>query len=262
MLNLVSYGGSETRMWFKPQTSHLEARVSSAQWGRTSGGTWISITADCFTNQDNKTASVLKRALISQNEKMCFAFTRLSCCCSSLILMHMSANRNILSVCKRHLCSDFCSAHFILCSRCHIRVIDTFGTEPAYNHEEYATLHGYRTNWGYWNLHGQQYMTMFRMLVFIFLCIFPRIWTLWWMHVGMCVHKLIKSSTRNRRGFWGGANGAENVTVQQEPYTFGETGGSRNSSCLCSHQLIQWITYCCHRAWHCERRQLSSQVWK
>ncbi|TWW69620.1 Alpha-1,6-mannosylglycoprotein 6-beta-N-acetylglucosaminyltransferase B [Takifugu flavidus] len=47
--------------------------------------------------------------------------------------------------------------------KCHIRVIDTFGTEPAYNHEEYATLHGYRTNWGYWNLHGQQYMTMFRM---------------------------------------------------------------------------------------------------
>nr|XP_055039811.1 alpha-1,6-mannosylglycoprotein 6-beta-N-acetylglucosaminyltransferase B isoform X3 [Misgurnus anguillicaudatus] len=45
--------------------------------------------------------------------------------------------------------------------RCHIRVIDTFGTEPAYNHEEYATLHGYRTNWGYWNLNSKQYMTMF-----------------------------------------------------------------------------------------------------
>ncbi|XP_057201460.1 alpha-1,6-mannosylglycoprotein 6-beta-N-acetylglucosaminyltransferase B isoform X1 [Triplophysa rosa] len=45
--------------------------------------------------------------------------------------------------------------------RCHIRVIDTFGTEPAYNHEEYATLHGYRTNWGYWNLNCKQYMTMF-----------------------------------------------------------------------------------------------------
>lgn len=45
--------------------------------------------------------------------------------------------------------------------KCHIRVIDTFGTEPAYNHEEYATLHGYRTNWGYWNLHAPQYMTMF-----------------------------------------------------------------------------------------------------
>ena len=47
-------------------------------------------------------------------------------------------------------------------------MIDTFGTEPAYNHEEYATLHGYRTNWGYWNLHGQQYMTMFRTSCFIF----------------------------------------------------------------------------------------------
>ncbi|CAG5947748.1 unnamed protein product [Menidia menidia] len=45
--------------------------------------------------------------------------------------------------------------------KCHIRVIDTFGTEPAYNHEEYATLHGYRTNWGYWNLNPRQYMTMF-----------------------------------------------------------------------------------------------------
>ncbi|XP_051570296.1 alpha-1,6-mannosylglycoprotein 6-beta-N-acetylglucosaminyltransferase B-like [Myxocyprinus asiaticus] len=45
--------------------------------------------------------------------------------------------------------------------RCHIRVIDTFGTEPAYNHEEYATMHGYRTNWGYWNLNCKQYMTMF-----------------------------------------------------------------------------------------------------
>uniref|UniRef100_H3ANT0 alpha-1,6-mannosyl-glycoprotein 6-beta-N-acetylglucosaminyltransferase n=1 Tax=Latimeria chalumnae TaxID=7897 RepID=H3ANT0_LATCH len=45
--------------------------------------------------------------------------------------------------------------------KCHIRVIDTFGTEPAYNHEEYATLHGYRTNWGYWNLNPLQYMTMF-----------------------------------------------------------------------------------------------------
>uniref|UniRef100_A0AAY4AI72 alpha-1,6-mannosyl-glycoprotein 6-beta-N-acetylglucosaminyltransferase n=1 Tax=Denticeps clupeoides TaxID=299321 RepID=A0AAY4AI72_9TELE len=45
--------------------------------------------------------------------------------------------------------------------KCHIRVIDTFGTEPAYNHEEYATMHGYRTNWGYWNLNCRQYMTMF-----------------------------------------------------------------------------------------------------
>ncbi|KAL7860274.1 hypothetical protein AOLI_G00166230 [Acnodon oligacanthus] len=52
--------------------------------------------------------------------------------------------------------------------KCHIRVIDTFGTEPAYNHEEYATLHGYRTNWGYWNLNCRQYMTMFRKQGFVF----------------------------------------------------------------------------------------------
>ncbi|NXC84385.1 MGT5B acetylglucosaminyltransferase, partial [Cercotrichas coryphoeus] len=45
--------------------------------------------------------------------------------------------------------------------RCRVRVIDTFGTEPAYNHEEYATLRGYRTNWGYWNLQPAQFMTMF-----------------------------------------------------------------------------------------------------
>nr|XP_033817077.1 alpha-1,6-mannosylglycoprotein 6-beta-N-acetylglucosaminyltransferase B [Geotrypetes seraphini] len=46
-------------------------------------------------------------------------------------------------------------------SRCLIRVVDTFGTEPAYNHEEYATMHGYNTNWGYWNLNPKQFMTMF-----------------------------------------------------------------------------------------------------
>ncbi|KAG7271337.1 hypothetical protein CRUP_037286 [Coryphaenoides rupestris] len=45
--------------------------------------------------------------------------------------------------------------------KCHIRVIDSFGTEPPYNLEEYATLHGYRTNWGYWSLNCKQYMTMF-----------------------------------------------------------------------------------------------------
>ncbi len=106
-------------------------------------------------------------------------------------------------------------------------MIDTFGTEPAYNHEEYATLHGYRTNWGYWNLHGQQYMTMFRMWSFIspaqiFLSevsltevedvhLLLGTWSVL-MHVYACVYaterasrlrELIKSSGRNRRGFGG-----------------------------------------------------------
>ncbi|KAI5613740.1 alpha-1,6-mannosylglycoprotein 6-beta-N-acetylglucosaminyltransferase B, partial [Silurus asotus] len=56
---------------------------------------------------------------------------------------------------------DYSGVMIVVTERCHIRVIDTFGTEPVYNHEEYATLHGYRTNWGYWNLNTRQYMTMF-----------------------------------------------------------------------------------------------------
>lgn len=65
-----------------------------------------------------------------------------------------------------HLCSGVpgasrCPEGCVPC-RCRVRVIDTFGTEPAYNHEEYATLRGYRTNWGYWNLQPAQFMTMFR----------------------------------------------------------------------------------------------------
>ncbi|XP_069786373.1 alpha-1,6-mannosylglycoprotein 6-beta-N-acetylglucosaminyltransferase B isoform X2 [Narcine bancroftii] len=45
--------------------------------------------------------------------------------------------------------------------KCRIRVIDTFGTEPSYNFDDYANLRGYRTNWGHWNLNPKQYMTMF-----------------------------------------------------------------------------------------------------
>lgn len=55
-----------TSLWFKPQTSHLEVRVSSAQWGETDGGTWISITADSFTHQ---TVRELRGALMSQRKK-------------------------------------------------------------------------------------------------------------------------------------------------------------------------------------------------
>ncbi|XP_018612632.2 alpha-1,6-mannosylglycoprotein 6-beta-N-acetylglucosaminyltransferase B-like [Scleropages formosus] len=45
--------------------------------------------------------------------------------------------------------------------QCRIRVIDTFGTEPAYNNKLYAVKNGYRSNWGHWNLDCRQYMTMF-----------------------------------------------------------------------------------------------------
>ncbi|XP_043945186.1 alpha-1,6-mannosylglycoprotein 6-beta-N-acetylglucosaminyltransferase B-like isoform X2 [Protopterus annectens] len=45
--------------------------------------------------------------------------------------------------------------------KCRFHVIDSFGTEPAYNHREYANKHGFQTIWGSWNLRPQQYMTMF-----------------------------------------------------------------------------------------------------
>ncbi|KAL4657929.1 alpha-1,6-mannosylglycoprotein 6-beta-N-acetylglucosaminyltransferase B-like [Arapaima gigas] len=45
--------------------------------------------------------------------------------------------------------------------KCRIRVIDTFGTEPAYNNKEYAFKHGYRSSWGHRKLDSKQYMTMF-----------------------------------------------------------------------------------------------------
>ncbi|XP_041085157.1 alpha-1,6-mannosylglycoprotein 6-beta-N-acetylglucosaminyltransferase B-like isoform X2 [Polyodon spathula] len=45
--------------------------------------------------------------------------------------------------------------------RCRFRVLDSFGTEPAFNQGEYSQLHGYSTAWGSWELQPRQYMTMF-----------------------------------------------------------------------------------------------------
>ncbi|MGH0148217.1 UNVERIFIED_CONTAM: hypothetical protein FKN15_021585 [Acipenser sinensis] len=45
--------------------------------------------------------------------------------------------------------------------RCRFRVLDSFGTEPAFNQGEYSRLHGYSTAWGSWELQPRQYMTMF-----------------------------------------------------------------------------------------------------
>eukprot|EP00062_Callorhinchus_milii_P009010 gi/632952721/ref/XP_007892005.1/ PREDICTED: LOW QUALITY PROTEIN: alpha-1,6-mannosylglycoprotein 6-beta-N-acetylglucosaminyltransferase B-like [Callorhinchus milii] len=45
--------------------------------------------------------------------------------------------------------------------KCHFRIIDSFGTEPVFNHRNYANLHSFRPIWGSWNLQPQQYMTMF-----------------------------------------------------------------------------------------------------
>ncbi|XP_072032100.1 alpha-1,6-mannosylglycoprotein 6-beta-N-acetylglucosaminyltransferase A-like isoform X2 [Amphiura filiformis] len=44
---------------------------------------------------------------------------------------------------------------------CMLRVIDTFGTEPAYNLDTYVKRHGTKSNWGKWNLVPRQFFTLF-----------------------------------------------------------------------------------------------------
>lgn len=46
--------------------------------------------------------------------------------------------------------------------RCMLRVLDSFGTEPEFNHAHYAQSKGHKTPWGKWNLNPQQFYTMFR----------------------------------------------------------------------------------------------------
>ncbi|XP_061612604.1 alpha-1,6-mannosylglycoprotein 6-beta-N-acetylglucosaminyltransferase B-like [Phyllopteryx taeniolatus] len=45
--------------------------------------------------------------------------------------------------------------------QCRFRILDSFGTEPAFNLGSYAQPHGFKTLWGSWGLQPLQYMTMF-----------------------------------------------------------------------------------------------------
>ncbi|MGH0146573.1 UNVERIFIED_CONTAM: hypothetical protein FKN15_008373 [Acipenser sinensis] len=45
--------------------------------------------------------------------------------------------------------------------QCMLRVLDSFGTEPEFNHAQYAQSKGHKTPWGKWNLNPQQFNTMF-----------------------------------------------------------------------------------------------------
>ncbi|XP_053522777.1 alpha-1,6-mannosylglycoprotein 6-beta-N-acetylglucosaminyltransferase A [Artibeus jamaicensis] len=45
--------------------------------------------------------------------------------------------------------------------QCMLRVLDSFGTEPEFNHASYAQSKGHKTPWGKWNLNPQQFYTMF-----------------------------------------------------------------------------------------------------
>ncbi|KAF7667702.1 hypothetical protein LDENG_00049030 [Lucifuga dentata] len=45
--------------------------------------------------------------------------------------------------------------------QCRFRILDSFGTEPAFNLRSYARSRSYKTLWGSWGLQPLQYMTMF-----------------------------------------------------------------------------------------------------
>ena len=45
---------------------------------------------------------------------------------------------------------------------CLLRIIDSFGTEPAFNHRAYAKRHNLKSSWGMHELNPQQFYTMFR----------------------------------------------------------------------------------------------------
>ncbi|XP_029650594.1 alpha-1,6-mannosylglycoprotein 6-beta-N-acetylglucosaminyltransferase A-like isoform X2 [Octopus sinensis] len=44
---------------------------------------------------------------------------------------------------------------------CLLRIVDSFGTEPAYNHRDFARRNKLLTTWGGQDLHSQQFFTMF-----------------------------------------------------------------------------------------------------
>ncbi|KAG7268531.1 hypothetical protein CRUP_012168 [Coryphaenoides rupestris] len=53
------------------------------------------------------------------------------------------------------------SASLAELKECMLRVLDSFGTEPEFNHAHYAQSKGHKTPWGKWNLNPQQFNTMF-----------------------------------------------------------------------------------------------------
>lgn len=60
------------------------------------------------------------------------------------------------------MCLCTCSKSLFFSFRCMLRVLDSFGTEPEFNHAHYAQSKGHKTPWGKWNLNPQQFYTMFR----------------------------------------------------------------------------------------------------
>lgn len=67
---------------------------------------------------------------------------------------------------------------FFVCSsfRCKIRILDSFGTEPDFNHVYWAKDHNLPSPYGALNLVPLQFYTMFRMSAFFFFSLWEKLW--------------------------------------------------------------------------------------
>lgn len=65
------------------------------------------------------------------------------------------------------VCVFICMMCLYLSIRCMIRVLDSFGTEPDFNHAAWAKEHNLKSPFGGLNLIPAQFYTMFRMCLLL-----------------------------------------------------------------------------------------------
>ncbi|XP_030884095.1 alpha-1,6-mannosylglycoprotein 6-beta-N-acetylglucosaminyltransferase A [Leptonychotes weddellii] len=80
--------------------------------------------------------------------------------CSFFIYLSEPLNTTIL-ICLTDFDYSHYSYNLYSICLCMLRVLDSFGTEPEFNHANYAQSKGHKTPWGKWNLNPQQFYTMF-----------------------------------------------------------------------------------------------------
>lgn len=86
--------------------------------------------------------------------------------------------------------SQFVTRRFIFSSfRCKIRILDSFGTEPDFNHISWATKHNLSGPYGRLDLIPMQFYTMFRMLEF--LCLKKKQKTMYVCKLHLCLFMCI-----------------------------------------------------------------------
>lgn len=104
-----------------------------------------------------------------------------------------------------------------------LRVLDSFGTEPEFNHAHYAQSKGHKTPWGKWNLNPQQFNTMFRKSAG---CRTSKLWlkkqSVWLNHGpcagfenGLCNENQRREVNSSRMLLWAVANNASSLRDSQ-----------------------------------------------